>query len=185
MLRRHVGHLGLRELRQVLAEHHDASGGWLIEAGEELDQRGLPAAVLADASDHHARRDLKAAGLERPDGGLSCAECAPEVLSADHRLVSHGSSPALPTWRGWPAISARSAAAGWPGAPCRWRCGECRPRGGARGATCPPGPWWLRSTRPGQAGCPLDWRPPAPARRTVPSPPPQPDHGTRGANTPS
>src|SRR5258708_19451585 len=97
MLRRHVGHLGLRELRQVLAEHHDASGGWLIEAGEQVDQRGLTAAALADDSDHHARRDLKAAVLERHDGGLSCAECPPEVLSADHRLVSHGSSPPLPT----------------------------------------------------------------------------------------
>src|SRR5260221_7727496 len=165
MLRPHVGHLGLRELRQVLAEHHDASGGWLIEAGEQVDQRGLTAAALADDGADRARRDLKAAVLERHDGGLSCAECAPEVLSADHRLVSHGSSPALPTWRGWPAISARSAAAGWPDAPCRWRCGECRARGGGRGATCPPRPPWLRATRPGQTGCRLDRRPPAPDRR--------------------
>src|SRR5258708_34296789 len=139
MLRPHVGHLGLRELRQVLAEHHDASGGWLIEAGEQVDQRGLTAAALADDSDHHARRDLKAAVLERHDGGLSCAECAPEVLSADHRLVSHGSSPALPTWRGGPAVTARTAAPGWARPPARVRARGRLPQGGARRPSRTPG----------------------------------------------
>ena len=80
-----------RRLERALRRHiftleTDAAGGWLDDAGQQIDQRGLASAVRTDQSDDLALIERKAEIVD----GLDAAEVPAEILG--HQDRSHAAA---------------------------------------------------------------------------------------------
>ena len=60
----------------ALAVHQDRATGWLVEAGEHLDQRRLAGAIVAQQADDLAGQDRQRDVVERVDAGEALGDVA-------------------------------------------------------------------------------------------------------------
>ncbi len=65
---------GLREIAEVMAVHCDASGGDIVEAWQQVQQRRFAGAAHADEGDHLAMADLEIDVTQHGLGGVRIAE---------------------------------------------------------------------------------------------------------------